>query len=375
MTSPTILKTDLLSAVYSGGTLETLLASNTAKGALRDLVSSTVACRQLFGAIAAVSALLGSDRAFDEIKNSETAIIEIANNWYSMLELCKVGEYLGAILSNVARSRLFIANADYALLQSIVNVSGYALKRTTYTTGSGNWVKPTNLYALASAGIGSGGSGGGANNTAAGPAGGGSGGEAKTALHDHTAVSGNLAYSVGAATTGGAGNADGSNGNATTFDTAGALLNCAGGLKGNKGVSTGGTGGASAGTTSGGGRSAMTDTDFSTAAWQCVTASQASGRGAQGLSYLRNGQPGLKLDGFGRGRWATTAADQQSASSWGGGGGGGSSDAGSGSSLGSNGANGTKGGGGGGATREVNATKNGGDGGEGELTVYHVTDA
>ncbi|MGV3526562.1 MAG: hypothetical protein ACO1RX_20255 [Candidatus Sericytochromatia bacterium] len=309
------LRNALLNGEYNAASLETALLGNSTKGALRDLGGSLLSMRTLLSYPQIVATLLDSDRAWNELLNAETALQALAEGTTSLIELCKRGPNLGSVLSNTARAQLLLEYCNYQLLKQQVNASGSALKRQIFNN-SGTWNRPANLYASAAAGVGAGASSGSCNGSAnASPGAGGA--QAKTALLNHTSITGNVTVTVPAgASSPSSGANPGINGSACTF---GGFLSIAGGLAGPAGNSSEQEGGGGGGTTENGGRDAMSDIDFENAAWQAINAAQKGGNGGRTFNSSRNGKPGLTLDGSGRGRYGS---QKSTGGSWGGGGGG-----------------------------------------------------
>ncbi|MGV3524222.1 MAG: hypothetical protein ACO1RX_08360 [Candidatus Sericytochromatia bacterium] len=309
------LKNALLNGDYNAASLESALASDTAKGALRDIGGNLLAIRTLFSYPQSFEPLLDSDRSWNELLNSEIALYALATSVMALIELCKRGPQLGSVLSNTARAQLLLNACNYELLCQQVNKTGSALHRQVFNT-SATWTKPTNLYASAVAGFGAGGSAGRSNSSSHATPGAG-GGQAKTAILDHTAIVANVTVTVPAGPIGATSGSDpGTAGSPSTF---GGFFSVSGGGAGAGGDDEEQNGGVGGGTTENGGRSAMTDTDFEGAAWQAVNAAQKGGRGGRSISNSRNGTPGLNLDGGGLGRYGYS---RSTGGEYGGGGGG-----------------------------------------------------
>jgi len=360
------LKNSLLQGSYNAASLQTALGTASTLAALRELLNNRAACDQLFANATSANAILGAALAQTEVSNSETALRALAGSTLGTERLCRDGAaLLGTILNDTNRSRWWLEHAAaYARLKSQVNASGSKLKRQVFTS-SGTWTKPATLHAISVALIGGGAGGGGGDTSATTESGGGGGGgEAKTGILTAGSMGATETVTCGAAAAGGTGGAGSNPGTAGNTSSFGAHLSAAGGAAGGAGST--GLGGAGGGSTTNGGRAAMTDVDIQNAAWQAITAGQKGGDGGDSAvaGTGRDGGPGLTLDGYGQGAHSSTNT-RALAGTYGGGGGAGDNTGTSGTPT-----AGTYGGGGAGGNTTGGST--GGTSGAGLCVVYWV---
>ena len=367
------LKSQLLAGDLDSTALQTALGTATTLSAFRELTTDSASVAALLANSDSISAMLGSALARTALSESAVTADEIAESSYATSQACQNGTFLALIFNNGMADAWWETVERRGRLEAQVNASGSKLK-TEWFYSSGTWTSPTTLLAISRSMIGGGasgcGAGSGSNNDGAS---GGGGAEAVTGPLNVSDVTGNLTITCGAGGTG-ANNAGADGADSTIVDgTNGTLATATGGDKtlGYPPVSgdSGYVGGLGGGTTSGGGRDAMTEPNFPRAIWQFKTATQKGGDGGNGRSvdagYLGSAEycliPGTEgLPGF----IDSTISMTPTGGKWGAGGGaiadnsGGSKNGGAGAY-----------GGGGGAGSDGG---NGGNGGTGPVAIHWI---